>query len=364
MKKLYTLAYYKRRNRKLAKRSLEQQLRFKKKLRKKNRSYNGSGKEEREIIRDEVKYKSYSKVKAPKKLSFINNTDEVINFIQKLEKLYLKKRKVYVILTDVETIEYDAIVVLLSIMMKFRSSKIGFNGDFPKDVTSKNILIASGFFSNLYPVLANKKLKLASHHSIHTHAWTEVDSELADSLIAKASKSIWGKPRRCPGVQRSLLELMQNTHNHADTIDEGGKQWWLSINHRKSEGIVSFSFVDFGVGVFESLNGKKSGDKFYDGLNKLKSFFTYNNNSDVLKLILEGELHRTVTGKYYRGKGLPGIYEVCERNQVSKLHVITNDVFADVETKMFKNLSRSFSGTFIYWELNEGSHNLSWEYED
>ncbi len=309
--------------------------------------------------------KAYVKVWAPQKLSFINNTNEVIGFIQKLEKHFLRRTKVFVVLSDVDIIEYDAIVVLLSIMAKFRAEKIGFNGNFPHNTIARKILIDSGFFSNLFPSLSkSKKLKIAKHHSILTHAWVEVDPLLANDLIAKASKTVWGKPRRCPGIQRSLLELMQNTHNHADRSGEGGKQWWLSVNHRKREKIVSFSFVDFGVGVFSSLQGKKSGEKFYGGLSRLRSLLPYNSNADLLKSILKGELHKTVTGKYYRGKGLPGIYEVSQRKQASKLHVITNDVYADVEGDKYKVLSKNFSGTFIYWEINEESHNLDWEYED
>ncbi len=72
-----------------------------------------------------------------------------------------------------------------------------------------------------------------------------------------------------------------------------------------------------------------------------------------MKLILEGKLHETVTGEYYRGKGLPGIVEALKRNQISNLHIISNDVYANVQTGNYTILENKFEGTFIYWELNE-----------
>lgn len=53
--------------------------------------------------------------------------------------------------------------------------------------------------------------------SIYTHAQLAVAPDIADLLIKQASKTIWGEPRRCPGVQRTFIELMHNTNNHAST---------------------------------------------------------------------------------------------------------------------------------------------------
>ena len=92
----------------------------------------------------------------------------------------------------------------------------------------------------------------------------------------------------------------------------------------------------------------------------MKQLFVFSNNAELLKLILQGELHKTVTGKYYRGKGLPGIYNAFRTGSISKLHMITNNVYADIENDKFINLSNSLLGTFIYWELNEQNHNLPW----
>src|SRR5690606_12738263 len=99
---------------------------------------------------------------------------------------------------------------------------------------------------------------------------------------------------------------------------------------------VSFAFIDFGVGVFTSLNNKRQGSKFFGVVDKLREKVKFGTNADLLRLILDGTLHRTATGKPYHGKGLPGIRKVLERNQISNLNIITNDVHADIASNEFK----------------------------
>jgi hypothetical protein len=55
-------------------------------------------------------------------------------------------------------------------------------------------------------------------------------------------------------------------------------------------------------------------------------------------LIFEGELHRTATGKSYRGKGLPGVYEALQKNKISNLAMITNDTFYNSNGEQYRVL--------------------------
>ena len=293
---------------------------------------------------------------APVNLSLVNSPEETISFIGKIKEKFDQKRKVFVRLDYVKNISYDALVILLSIMIRFKSNKIPFNGNFPEDPIAKKIIWNSGFFDYLYrEIREDDRYELIKGGYISTHAFKLVDSELTHNIISDATTTIWNEKRRCQGVQRSLIELMQNTNNHAVIDKEGEKHWFLSVQHRKKEDIVSFSFIDFGVGVFESLSNKKNESKWFDWQNKLEKVFSFKNNTDILKLILNGNMHKSVTGKPYRGKGLPGIYSSFKRNQMSNLHIITNDVHANLENNTFLRLNNKFSGTFIYWELNKSN---------
>lgn len=359
MKKLFTLFKYKKRNARRAKRSANRKLIFKNAVKKKNRSEQGIGKLQREYKRKFIEpYKDYKKIKAPDVLSFIDNPIGVVEFISNLKQSFDDKKKVFVVLKNVKSISYDAIVVLLSIMVRYKANKIPFNGDFPDNEEARDILIKSRFLKYLYQQFRDEdRYNLGQNSSIHTHAWKDVDAELGSTLIKNASKTIWGEERRCQGAQRTLIELMLNTNNHADNSKKGEKHWWLSIHHDKLNNKVSFAFIDFGVGVFSSLNNKRQGSKFFGILEKLKEKMLYGNNSDLLRLIMDGTLHKTATGKPYHGKGLPGINKVRERQQISNLNIITNDVHANLDTNDFKILPKSFTGTFVYWELNQ--HNLN-----
>ena len=111
------------------------------------------------------------------------------------------------------------------------------------------------------------------------------------------------------------------------------------------------------VGVFKSLMNKKAGNKFFGALDTIRQKLLEPNNAKILNLILEGELHRTSTGHYYRGKGLPGIKTALERNQIDNLYIITNDAYGNVCKNKFVTLQHSFNGTFIYWELTSNNIN-------
>lgn len=352
MKKIGNWSKYRAYQRKRTRKALKDKVLFNLYLRNKNKNLIGVKKNDNTSIY--YKNKKYLKIKAPDILSFITQPESVIRFINKLKSAYDKNEKVFVILQHVKEIDYDAIIVLLSIMVRFKSKKISFNGDLPNDKIAANVLIKSGFFENLYKEFKDNErytLRSAEGGHIHTHAWKKVDPVLADKVITKASKFIWNEKRRLTGVYRTLQELMQNTNNHATPNIEGDKHWWLSVNHKQSEGKVCFCFVDYGVGVISSLQSKPKGNKFFGAIESLYNKFKYGNDSHLLKLILDGELHKTVTGEYYRGKGLPGIKEAMDRSQLTNLCIITNNVYGDVASENFKILSNNFSGTFVYWEI-------------
>lgn len=286
-------------------------------------------------------------------------------FIASLKNCLDARRPVWVEMQHVKELDYDAITVLLSVMIRFKSQDVRFNGDHPRDKDARQLLKESGFFDHLYKGFQQSETyQLAGHSSIVTHAMRVVDSTLGAELITLASETIWGEKKRCPGVQRTLVELMLNTNNHASPEQEGEKHWWLSVKHLKEERRVAFSFVDYGVGVFTSLKEKPSGSMYYgilqiiyDGIQVLTPLFGPN-NALALEKIFNGELHRTVTGQTFRGKGLPGIYQAFEDNRISNLAMITNDVFFDSRTNTYKLLKTPFEGTFVYWELGVDNHNL------
>ena len=303
----------------------------------------------------------YSKdqyVKAPSQMSFVKNTERVINFINKLRSRFWAKQRTFVDLSEVKDLEHDAIVVLLSIMIRFKSNNVEFNGNFPLDRATRETLVTSGYFDELYKGKpAQSDNYSVSRNFYKLRANRKVNAKQSSRLILDATKTVWGEQRRCQGVQTALIELMQNTNNHAQPNKPGELHCWISTKHYPDQNKVSFTLLDFGIGVFESLKNKPDGNKFFGWETLLGRKHPYKDNSELLSLILKGELHKTVTGHYFRGKGLPVLNELTERKQISDLVIVTNDVRADVPNNKFNVMKNSFHGTFVYWELN--THNRS-----
>jgi hypothetical protein len=303
--------------------------------------------------------KKHIYVEAPQDFSLLGNPEGVIEFIASIRKQFDKRQPVWIRLRNVNRIDYDAIVVLLSIMVRFKAERIRFNGDFPEHGESKKILDQSGFLRNLLKGFeASDEYEIPGKANFITHGAKAVDSELCAELITAASPTVWGARKRCPGVQTTLVELMQNTFGHAEPNKEGGRHWWLSINHSEAEKKLRFSFVDYGVGIFRSLAKKKSGNKWYGALDRMYERFKYGDNADLMRLILEGELHRTVTEEYYRGQGLPGMVDSMNENWFTNLHIISNNVHAKVSLNKYNLLDVDFRGTFVYWEVTPTNQHL------
>lgn len=358
MKKIYTTSSYKIRNNKRAKRFLKRRLVSKQK--RKNKNHKGQGKS-KEVRQEERLISNFTKITAPKHFSFVEKPEETIKFINKLEKLYLNRTSVFVNLKDITFLDYSAVTILVSVMFSFKTRNIQFNGNFPKNGDLARLLINSDFFKYLNKPIGKKiEYALGKENQIFTRANKEVNSELGYIVMAEASTTIWGEKRTCKGLQRTLLELMQNTNNHADINKKGEKHWWLSVNHDRSNKKVSFIFIDYGVGIFESLKHKPNDNKWFGWLEKIKNRLVYGDNSEIFKLLLEGQMHLTVTGQHFRGKGLPGIREVLSRNQICNLRIISNNVFSDVANEKYIKLNEEFSGTFVTWELNENNKNIKW----
>jgi len=302
----------------------------------------------------------YTVIAAPTNFSFRSNPETIIKFINKITNCHEKKHPVFIDMKNIAIINDDAIVILLSIIVKFIDEGISYNGNFPQNSVARKVLIFSGFLRALESrILKRDNYVFGQTNGIYTNAQKMVNSALGAEIIKQASKTVWGEERRCQGVQRAFVELMQNTFDHADTENAGGKHWLLSVNHMEKDGKVGFSFIDFGVGVFKSLSNKPSGHKFAGVLNKLKSIWATDKQHTILEKILIGEMHRTATGEAHRGKGLPGIKEAMDRNKFSNLYVITNNAFSFVSEGVYKELKVNFEGTFIYLELNRSNVSIS-----
>ena len=301
----------------------------------------------------------YIWIKAPKIFSMTENPHETISFISELENCFRERHKVFVNLAGVEVVADGAILVLLSWVIRFKDNNIDFNGNFPKKENAKNKLFNSGFFKELYKRKpqkgGEKSVYSVAESSIHTHAAKVVDPRQTAGLITDVSQKIWGSPQRCPDVQRVFIELMHNTNNHSYIGKKGEHHWWTSVSYNPDQNKASFAFIDYGVGIIKSMENDHN-SRFYKIWEKLKDIFKPKYQYEILKKLLDGDLHSS-TGQYYRGKGLPGVMTAFKENKLDRLFVISNKAMADVSNDSYTELDNNFTGTFVYWELTaENEH--------
>ena len=305
----------------------------------------------------------YVHIKAPQLFSFVENEKDTLKFINAIRLNYKNNRKVFINLKHVKYVTTDALLLLLSNMYRFRTKKLDFNGNHPNDPKVRKRVTDSGFFKKLYGNLPrNQSYDIVGNNTFHTHANTVGDPVLADKIIKRLSKDIWGEEKRCLGVQRVILELMQNTNNHAGDL-KGDQHWWMSSSYDEVKNEATISFIDFGKGIFRSLDNKKPGEKFYGWRQRFLKLFPWADTDEKrFKEILQGGLYNntptTSTKLYYRGKGLPGIYKAHTNKALSSLFIISNYVYADIDNNKFHLLDDEFLGTFVSWKININSVNI------
>lgn len=325
----------------------------------KARSKRKRGKERRIVqtaLRSEIS--SYlAKVTLPPDFKFSSNRNGVLSKISEIES-YLKKRSsTVVLLEDVKFIDIDAISLLLGIMAEFRARKIKFNGTFPKDPIIKSELIKSGFFEQLFP--ERRLITFGTKKEIFTHGSNILDQELTDEVISTSLKAVFGQKKRSQGVQRILIEAMKNTIQHAD-LAKNRRHWWLSVRELPDINKVIFSFLDYGIGIFQSLRSRDITDPGYTWFEKLAGLGT--SNPRILRRIMDGELHNVSrTRKAQHGTGLPGMKTALVHNYVSKLVIMSNDVYADISQDDYSSLNANFSGTFIQFEVVKTCRSFDYE---
>jgi hypothetical protein len=340
MKKEWSEAPWKARNRRRAVSSLARRVLHNKKIREARAP-------EPETSRpiDAARHRPPVRFDAPELLSLTDYPNQCISFFCELYS-FSKRRDVFVDLSRVKKITPDAIALLVSVVIGIgRRHKLRIFGNYPDAQHVTEMIRVSGFDQYL------KSSGLPSHntHGAIVKKDFVLDSRRAEPKFAKqlidfAAKDDGDITRLRPAYE-NLLECMGNTHQHASAV-EGAESWWASVFQDSSRSCDCFTFVDMGVGIFDSIEL---------GL-RLKLYKLVGvGRQQIMRMLLAGKIPSS-TGLGYRGKGLPSISDsMRDKHAVSRLVIITNDVYVDVGTDRFDLLPRHLKGLLLYWEVPYGN---------
>jgi aspartate oxidase len=87
-------------------------IKSRKKKTERNKKNQGLNKKQRKVENYLKQNWDVVKVVAPKNFSFVKNTIQVAKFINQLSECYEKNKEVYVVLKQIEILNYDALVVI------------------------------------------------------------------------------------------------------------------------------------------------------------------------------------------------------------------------------------------------------------
>ena len=139
-----------------------------------------------------------------------------------------------------------------------------------------------------------------------------------------------------------MIECMNNTRNHASGQQDHQETWWATVYADVERERACYTFLDTGVGIFQSVP-----------IGKLRKFFKMvgiQDDAKMLRDILHGKVESS-TRQPFRGKGLPAIYGLLHRRSIKSLVIVANEVYANVERDEFRVMRTSFKGTLLYWEV-------------
>jgi len=284
----------------------------------------------------------YTNLVAPDEFSFVSNTENVLKYFAFAEKTISERKQIILNISSIKRLTSDAIALLIAkITLRSFNRGIKIIGNAPRNEQLLNLFIQSGF----YHYVQSKAPKLQTKPNLLLHKRTnhKVEPTIAKQACLIGIRHTFGNSEIYEPLYDILIEAMQNTNNHAGLERKGLYDWWLFVFNDPESKISSYSFLDLGVGIFESLPVKnwRRGILEATGLTS---------NVNLVDRLISGEISSR-TGKAERGKGIPQIYQCSTDKNIKEFIIVSNDVHANLKTKQYTKLSTTFGGTLLYWEI-------------
>jgi len=305
---------------------------------------NGGNKKDRE---QSHKYFSstygFETIDAPPNFSLLVYPEDVIQFIKKIDDLYMSKKHIVGVkfdLKDIVKVDIGAICLLLSKLNELSKLRIRNCGTFPRDEVCKRFIYNSGFLDYIKDLTTGKSFMGAmGNNLIINRGFDKTDNFATAAEIRKAIKHITGSEGRYAPVYSIIQEMCSNSVEHANYHVEK-KNWFLSSSY--GEKSVTFTMTDIGAGILGTLK-KKLSDVLNDSMRS---------NVDILENAFDKK-YESRTGDINRNKGLPRIFQMASEGYIKNLIVVTNDViFSFNDTSFSRKLDKLFNGTFYCWTLD------------
>lgn len=289
---------------------------------------------------------------SPTNFSFVDNTNELLEYFNECRVALHKKQRVLIDISNIRNLSSDAIALLVaSVNNKDFIGKYGsIKGTAPQNSRLAKLFVESGFYKY---VDADKKLKNIqkdNENLLHKESHFKVQPDLAKNACLYGTKHVFGTTNTFPELFEMLIEAMSNTNNHAGKDGKGEIKWWLYA-YNSTDGKTCYSFIDLGVGIFDSLPVGR--------YKRFKNIVGLLHNADLVPDLLDGKIKSSEkVDRNIRGKGIPQIARNSEDSRFGRAYIISNNVKINLKNRTTERLKDNFRGTMLYWELINPQNNI------
>lgn len=269
-----------------------------------------------------------------------------LKYFNLANQYYKKNYNIDYDLSKVERFSPESIAVFAACIASERfTNNMNSTGNMPKNIILRNMFKESGFFDHVE--LENKKNTPRINKTgelLHKVTNNKVETEIASSTCLYVKKRTQAKfIDDLEPLYVILVEAMQNTNNHASAGKSVQYDWWLYRYEDRSNNLIHFTFLDIGVGVFESLSVKNWIRTATDAIN-------LTSNLQLVDDLLAGKI-KSRTLRKDRGKGIPQIYDSSKDELFKDFYILSNDVLINTKNDEKIKLNEQFQGTLYYWTI-------------
>jgi len=295
------------------------------------------------------------KIATPENFSFIGNTNESLEFFE--DVIYYLDNVDHLIIDMRNTKKMTTEVLLYLISLHKINEKKGktLNTTIrsPKEEDLIELMLQSGF-SNYFRANINTKIHVDKENifqikdketNLKNKVYDEETCREAIEFSLKFYKDAKFSQPKFRHIYNALVEMMQNTDDHAYDEDGELRNWYLFAI--KLEKGISFFFFDNGKGVLKTAK-KNILEKVVE-----KANFSYGHES-LMQSVLNGD-YRSATGLTNRNRGLPEINQSLTEDGIELPIILTNRIYARLNEREYRKLKYNFRGTLFIWILKEDS---------
>lgn len=288
-------------------------------------------------------------IMAPPDFRLLVKTEECLKVFSKMRNpLYQSKinkhKYVFLDLSNVITIDYSSISVLMALFDDLKKIGLGIRGNFPLNSNVQEYIQESGLLNQMYDEKGVRFKKSEKSDELVFESgkkkFTREDNIRVSKIVSKSFKHITGRDSYFKPLRTILLEICANTIEWSDSYQ---KQWTLGVKYDNES--VIFTLTDVGNGILKTLH-RKFRTEIYEKI--------FTSDIKVLSYAFDRK-YGSKSKEINRNQGLPSIKFAHSSGIIQNLKVITNSVLLDFDdiskSKEFKKYK--FKGTLYRWVVNE-----------